>query len=124
MAGSSLNQGMLLHALRVGNDGRNSSILGKLTLTAKGLLHLTPKANPSTCTLGDVNVNVAGVPQYCSATNTWSSVGVSVGSADTFFLTPKANPATCTKGALNVDASGKLNVCSATDTWTVVGTQT
>lgn len=116
--GSSLNVGPLFRGIRVGNEGRNSSLLAKLTITAKGLLHLTPKANPSTCTLGDVNVNAAGVLQYCSASNTWSSVGAIVGSADTLFMTPKANPATCTKGAINFNTDGKLYACSTTDTWT------
>jgi hypothetical protein len=72
---SSLNLGMLLHALRVGNDGRNSTQLGALTITAKGKLSLTPKANPATCVKGDLNVDTSGVLQVCSATNTWTKVG-------------------------------------------------
>lgn len=121
---SSLNLGMLIHALRVGNDGRNSTKLGKLTITGKGGLFFTPKANPATCAIGDLNVNAAGVPQFCSASNTWSSMGEALTATDVLFITPKANPGTCTKGALNVGTDGKLYVCSATDTWTVVGSQT
>lgn len=121
---SSLNLGMLIHALRVGNDGRNSTKLGKLTITGKGGLFFTPKANPATCAIGDLNVNAAGVPQFCSASNTWTPFGQALSTTDVAFITPKANPGTCVKGSLNVDASGVLNVCSATDTWTVVGSQT
>lgn len=48
----------------------------QLTQSGTGKVLLTPKANPATCTVGELTVNSTGNKlSICTATNTWTVVG-------------------------------------------------
>jgi hypothetical protein len=50
-------------------------IAQELTIKATARLLIEPKANPATCTKGELNVATDGKLYICSATNTWTVVG-------------------------------------------------
>ena len=44
-------------------------------LLVDGTLRLTPKENPETCTVGDLNISEANELNVCTAADTWTVVG-------------------------------------------------
>lgn len=72
---SSLNVGVRQKFERV---GKLFTVMSGATAQVDGTIRITPKANPGTCTKGDLNVDTSGRLQVCSATNTWTTVGTQV----------------------------------------------
>lgn len=69
---SSLNVGVRQRFERV---GKLFTVMTGATAQVDGTLRITPKANPGTCTKGDLNVGTDGKLYVCSANNTWTVAG-------------------------------------------------
>jgi len=48
----------------------------RMKIKQNGVVHFVPMAAPSTCVVGDMYMTTAGVLKSCTATDTWTTVGV------------------------------------------------